>query len=537
MKFAVLSDTHYLSESMLLPGASEEAVLKNKIPKSVFKMLETADGVDTVLLTGDLTHAGDRQSHLEYIDMLRALKARGKRVLALTATHDFQFSRAFAVKEGWPVRYKDHPWYHAWFDKDSFDYKSIVKDEFRDLPDGQAVPPFAEVCTPEELWDLYYDFGPAEAFSVFLPDYSYAVRLDDKTWCLMLNNNFRDVDPMENMSASYSPGCLKWIAGIVRDAKKTGAFVFACTHHPLVPPVPAYKIGGTDRNMRKAYVGHMLADVGVPLVFSGHTHFADVGFLSSDAGNILCDVTTPGLSSLPPAYRLVDLDGQNGRLRLSTPAVPNDPAFGVTDETMRAWFERRFIEEYAEKVDSLPLGLGKLVRGLKVRHLYPLCRGARLTKAEYAGLKDVRMFDLIMRLVVNMQCGDGDYTPDTPVYRFMMAFAAATDSVVDAFPFVDLRKKLLGYTVAEIVEPMLFNNFVPDNEADFDFTVLPAPNTTPPRFKSRLGDVLMVALLALAFALSPLSKAAAVAFPRSPSSKSAKTACILSARSATEPVL
>ena len=58
---------------------------------------------------------------------------------------------------------------------------------------------------------------------------------------------------------------------------------------------------------------------------------------------------------------------------------------------------------------------------------------------------------------------------------------------------------------------MLFNNFVPDNEADFDFTVLPAPNTTPPRFKSRLGDVLMLALSALAFTLSPLSKAAAVA--------------------------
>lgn len=509
MKFAVLSDTHYLAETMICAGAPEEAYLKNKITKSVFRHLAASDEVDTVLITGDLTHAGDKESHAEYISMLREIQAGGKRVFVLTATHDFQFSRAYAVKEGWSVGYREKPWQKAWFDPAHFDFRSIVKEPFADLPAAECVPPLAEVCTPEELWEMYREFGRDQAFSVFAPDSSYCVKLEEKTWCLMLNNNFRDIDPQENMSASYSPGCLRWIEGIVKTAREEGAFVFACTHHPLVPPVPAYKIGGKDRNMRRAYVGHMLADIGIGLVFSGHTHFADVAFASSDRGNILCDITTPGLASLPPAYRIAELNETKDKIRLTTVPVENCPAFDAGEDTLKAYFERRFIDEYSEKVDALPMGLGKVVKGLKVKHLYPLCRCADLTAAEYGSIKETRMFDIIMQLVVNMQCGDGQYTPDTPIYKFMMGFAAAADSMIDAQPFTDLRKKLMGYTVGEIVEPMLFNNYVPDNNAEFAFGELPEAKIPTPRLRSHAGDVLMAALCALAVVLSPLSRAAA----------------------------
>ncbi len=297
MKFAVISDTHYLSDSMLCPGAPEDARLKKKINCAVFRSLAKTDAFDTVLITGDLTDAGDEASHREYIELLREVKESGKHVYVLTATHDFQFSRSYAMKKGWPVSYQAHPWNLAWFDKDHFDYRSITAKP-EGLSDAECVPPLVKPCTPEQLWELYAEFGRDQAFSEFAPDYSYCVKLEEKIWCLMLNNNFRDVDPMNNMSPSYSPGCLRWIEETVREARAEGAFIFACTHHPLVPPVPAYKLGGGDRNMRRAYVAHMLADLGIPLVFSGHTHFADVGFARSDRGNLLCDITTPGLASL-----------------------------------------------------------------------------------------------------------------------------------------------------------------------------------------------------------------------------------------------
>ena len=508
MKFAVLSDTHYMSEKMFCPGASEEARLKNKISRAVFRQLAETDAVDAVLITGDLTHAGDRASHDEYVSMLREVQRSGKQVLALTATHDFQFGRPWAMKEGWPVRYRTQPWHKPWFDKEGYDYKRIAKPDAAGQPPAEVVPPLVKTYGPEALWDVYRAFGRDQAFSEFAPGYSYCVKLEEKTWVLMLNNNHRDIDPMGNMSPSYSPACLRWIEDMLRQAKDAGAFVFACTHHPLVPPVPAYKIGGTDRNMRRAYVGHMLADLGIPLVFSGHTHFADVSFAVSDKGSVLCDITTPGLASLPPMYRIVELDGAKGEISLTAVPVEKEPSFGVPDATMRDYYERRFIAEYSEKVDALPAGLGKCVKGLKVKHLYPLCRhAAGLSAAEYEAIRETHIFDVIMQCVVNMQCGDGQYTPDTPMYRFMMGLSAVLDSVIDAEPFVDVRKKLQGYSIREIVEPMLFNNFVPDNEARFDFRVLPEQKVAPAVFKSYAGEILMALLSVFAIAVSPLSPA------------------------------
>ena len=505
MKFAVLSDTHYVSREMI-PGDKDEAsLLRHKVNKAVFQKLAAQTELDTILITGDLVDNGDLVSHREFAEILRSVQAAGKRVFVLTATHDFHFSRAFTIKRSWPVRYRDYPWERPWFDPDKCDYKALVQDASRDLAEADSAPPLMRAATPDDLWEIYHDFGPAQAFSSCDSAYSYAVKLDEKLWCLMLNNNMRDVDALHDFSPAYSPACYRWIEDVMRQAKAEGAFVFACTHHPLVPPVPAYKIGGTTRNMRTSRVGHTLADLGLMLVFSGHTHFADVAFCSSDAGHVLCNVTTPALAFLPPAWRTAEIIPAEHRLITATVPVENDPSFGIDAPTLKEHFAKEFVEQYRKKVEKLPHGLNKIVPRLEVRHLYPLCPRS-LTKAQYAEIKNKKMFDLVMELAINMQCGDGQYTPGTAVYRFLMGLSAAADSVIDAQPFVDLRKKLLGYSIREIVEPMLFNNYVPDNEADFVFDRLPAQNVPVPAFSSHAGDILMGLLCALGLLIAPAGK-------------------------------
>ena len=505
MKFAVLSDTHYVSKEMIPGDRDKRALLRHDINHSVFKMLAEQSELDTILITGDLTDDGDYASHSEFAAMLRGLQEAGKKVYVLTATHDFHFSRAYTKKHGAQVKYKSEPWNVPWFDPSGFDFKSIVTDEFSDLPAEDCVPPIVKAATADDLWEIYHDFGPKQAFSVCESAYSYAVKIEDKLWCLMLNNNMRDVDAMMDYSATYSPACYRWIESIMAQAKEQGAFVFACTHHPLVPPVPAYKIGGTTRNMRNSKSAHTLADLGLSLVFSGHTHFADIGFASSDAGNVLCDVTTPALSFLPPAWRTVEIFPEEHRLWTVTVPVENTPELGVDTAELKEHFVNEFVGDYREKVQRLPHGLGKLVLNAEVRHLYPLCPKT-LTDAEYREIKNVKMFDIIMDSVVNMQCGDGQYTPDTAVYKFMMGFAAAADSVIDAQPFMDIRGKLLGYSCSEIVRPMLFNNYVPDNNADFIFDRLPEQNTELPEIKSHAGDILMALLCAVGLLVAPAGK-------------------------------
>ena len=515
MRFAVLSDTHYISRSMLYGDGSHRALLRHKINRAVFAELAKRTDIDTVLITGDLTDAGDVDSHTEFVSLLRELKESGKNVYVLTATHDFHFSRAWVGVYDQPVRYREQPWNRPWFDPSRADYKSLVTEEFANLSEEACVPLLKPVAFPDELWETYREFGRDQAFSVCESAWSYAVKLEDKLWCLMLNNNFRDIDANFDFSPTYSPACFRWIEGIVRQAKEEGAYVFACTHHPLVPPVPAYKIGGTRRNMRGPTVCHTLADIGLELVFSGHTHFANVVFGSSDAGNVLCNVTTPSICFLPPAYRIVELDPAARTLRLTTVPSPTPEDVKLPEKTLKEHFVHEFIEDQRKTAERLPLGLGKLALSAEVRHLYPLCRGAAgLSGAEYERIRTKKLFDLVMDLTVNMQAGDGAYTPDTPEYKFMMGLCATLDSMIAAQPFYPVEKKLDGYTLTEIVEPMLCKNGVPDNDAEFRFDRLPDKPFPRAAFSSRAGDALIALLTAAAVAISPLSPVAtALAVP------------------------
>ena len=513
MRFAVLSDTHYISKTTLYDGGdhSPRDVLRHEINLKLLDDLKERTDLDTILITGDLTDAGDLDSHREFASLLRGLRDSGKKVYVLTATHDFHYSRAWVSVYDQPVRYRERPWEKPWCDMENTDFRSLVTDDFADLSAEECAPMVKPVASPDDLWEIYREFGRDQAFTACDSAYSYAVKLEDKLWCLMLNNNFRDVDAMYDASPTYLPACFRWIESVVREAKKQGAFVFACTHHPLVPPVPAYKIGGTPRNMRNPYVCHTLADIGLSLVFSGHTHFADIAFGSSDRGNVLCNVTTPSICFLPPAWRLAELYPETHRLRVRTVPVEKSDAMQVAEDTLLTHFKKEFVDDQSRKIERMPHGLGRIVHALRVKHLYPLCKhAAHLSKQEYALIADRRMFDIIMDLTTNMQAGDGQYTPDTPIYKFMMALAAVADSVIAAQPFYPLEKKLQGYTISQIIEPMLYNNEVSDNDADFVFDRLPRKRFAPPVYRSNAGEMLMILLSVLAVLLSPLSPFAAM---------------------------
>ncbi|NMP38134.1 MAG: metallophosphoesterase [Clostridiales bacterium] len=511
MKFAVLSDTHYISEKVMLEGAGDNIRLMNAACRTALRQVSELDDVDTVFITGDLTNDGDETSHRDFAELLRQLKANGKQVYVLTATHDFHFHRAYIKKRGCKTEYKAEPWNATWFDVDSCDYRSLIKDESGNLSEQECVPPLERVCTPADLWELYREFGRAQAISVCESAYSYCVKLDEKTWCLMLNSNFRDVEATGDDSPAFSPECYQWIAKTVKEARKNGAFIFACTHQPLVPPMPAYKIGASAKDMRSACVCHTLADIGIPLVFSGHTHFSDVGFCSSDKGALLCDITTASVCFLPPQFRVAELDGANGKIKLETVQVASAEGFDLGGKTLMEHFEDEFVEKYRRQIASMSPPLNKIISGARVKNLYPLCRRAcRMSRQEYRSIKDKKLFDIIITLVMNMLCGDGSYTPDTPTYKFMMGFSAFLDSVIDTQPFSDIKKKLKGYSISQIIEPMLFNNYVPDNNAEFDFTQPPEPHFETPVFKSHGGDIIMALLCVLAVPLAALSPVAAV---------------------------
>lgn len=504
MKITVLSDIHYISRTMMEGVSDSELLMKPAICEKALNM--AAADADIMLITGDLTDAGDKPSHNDLIAILRKIKESGKKIFVTTATHDYHHYESYVQKYGSDIKYRKMPWKAPFFDRDMESYAELVEEEFAALPEKDVIPELEEVYSPEQLWQLYYEFGAADAISVCEEAHSYCVALDDKTWCLMLNDDFRN-NEQGNASATYSPTCFKWIDGIVKKAKSEGVFVFACTHHPLLPPVPAYRIGADYKNMRAAYVGHMLADMGIELVFSGHTHFSDIGFMRSDRGALLCDITSPSVRFYPPEYRVAEIDGEKGVIDIRSAEVDSIDGFDLDGKTLKEYMRASFCKEYEEKVASLPSPVSSLIANMRVKHIYPLCRrAAGLSSAEYEKIKDTRIFDLIIELVLNMLGGDGAYTPDTPEYKFMMGLSAVLDSIIETQPFYDVRKNVLkGYTVREIIEPMLFNNGVGDSNTCFNFRTEPEKRFETHPFTSSCGDIVMAALCVI---MIPLSKAA-----------------------------
>ena len=77
---------------------------------------------------------------------------------------------------------------------------------------------------------------------------------------------------------------------------------------------------------------------------------------------------------------------------------------------------------------------------------------------------------------------------------------------IKEIPIVNVKDKLLGgYSVSDIIEPMLFNNSVPDRAGELNLRDIPTLRMETPVYKSHAGAVLMGIICVLALLLSPLT--------------------------------
>ncbi len=513
LKFAVLSDTHYISRRMIADPDNKELNLQPSVTEQA--VLQAAQEADVLLITGDLTDRGDKYSHEDFSAFLREVKKQGKKIYVIFATHDFNHHKAYTRKFGEKVKYISEPWSKPWFNPEGVNWHDYVTDEFSDLSEEECAPQLVESVCPEDVWETYIEFGPDDAYSVHASSFSYCIDLDDKTRCLMLNDSFRNEECLKDKSATYSPSCFRWIERMINEAKRDGKYIFACSHHPLVPPAPAYRIGAgkENRDMRSPVPGHTLADMGINLAFTGHTHFCDVGYVKSEKGNLLCDITVPSVRFYPPAYRLVELDGINGRIKYNCTYVTTPQDFEIEEESLLEHYHKGMYNEYYRSITGKNAAVKKFLDKATLGDFYFIVKGkAKLSDAEYGKIKDEKVFDLLIESAFNMLRGDGKFTPDTPEYKYLMSLCAALDGIIDTQPFVDIKKKVLGgYSVSQVIEPLLYNSSVPDREADIDFTVMPQSEVIAPVFTSHAGDAVMGLVTAAALLLSlvyPLAAAA-----------------------------
>lgn len=273
-KFYLITDTHYFAPELGCSGPEYDDFMHYEqkcfaetasINRSVFDYLKTAKEADNVLIAGDLTFNGERESHKQFLELLSELKESGKNVYVVTADHDFKENNdAFAFGEN-----------------------------------GRYTP---ESEKREELWEMYSEFGFGSAISEDREHLSYVAQLGEGVRLLALNSDFK-----KKGNHHFKDEQFEWIEKQAEKAREDGQMLFAMNHYPVLggQPLMALIEPMSVRDSHKTAT--FLADNGIHLIFTGHMHNQSINVMETEKGNKLYDVCTGAIIADPAYIRLVTI--------------------------------------------------------------------------------------------------------------------------------------------------------------------------------------------------------------------------------------
>lgn len=324
VKIAVITDIHYLDSELAKEGEALIAY-EQMTGRNVSDLHAVLDAVlddlkkespDLLLITGDITNHGEKQSHLGFIEKLRPLQDGGTRILVIPGNHDINTPDAKAYR-------------------------------------GDKVVP-TETISKGQFAALYASFGYSDAVKRDRASLSYLAEVNESVWFLCMDTNrYEEHTTTSITNGRILPETMAWALDILREAEEKGITVLGMMHHGLVEHLPyqaaffsQYLIDEWEKN------ADLLADAGLKVVFTGHFHANDITLRTSPTGNVIYDVETASLAQYPFAYRLMMLD--EAGLSIDTrfvDTVPGNPDLASVYRDKLAVMTRRVTERRLKSLD------------------------------------------------------------------------------------------------------------------------------------------------------------------------------------------
>lgn len=265
---AVATDLHYLAPELTDQGVFFQEFIKNGDGKVVQYSEEVTEAFvgqiidekpSAVILSGDLTFNGEKQSHIRLAEKLQRIENAGIPVLVMPGNHDMYSSNA------------------ASFHEDSYT--------------------FVESVSAEKFAEIYQEFGFSEAISRDEKSLSYIVEITPSFRVLMLDINTMD-SPGTIKSATFA-----WAEEQLKQAKEDGARVVTVSHQNVLQYNSLFSYGYVMG--KNDFVQELYEEYDVICNLSGHIHMQHI----AESENGLPEIVTSSMIVSPNQYGVLKLKG------------------------------------------------------------------------------------------------------------------------------------------------------------------------------------------------------------------------------------
>lgn len=266
IKLAVATDLHYLAPQLYDNGAFYTKMIENADGKAMKYIEELTEAFvcqiiegapDALILSGDLSFNGERDSHIMLAEKLRRVEEAGIPVLVIPGNHDLDSAKAAA------------------FSRDS--YYSVAS------------------VSRQEFEEIYAGLGFNHALSRDEDSLSYIAEISPELRVLMVDVNTQDEPGFLDEST------LNWIDEQLCLATEAGAKVVAVSHQNLFQHNSLFRGGFVIGNGR--LLGALFEKYGVICNLSGHMHIQHIFQIESG----LTEIATSSLAVTPNQYGLLFL--------------------------------------------------------------------------------------------------------------------------------------------------------------------------------------------------------------------------------------
>lgn len=301
----LMTDMHYLDPSLTDGGSAFQTMVEHGDGKLVNYIEEIIDAAfdeaaaqdpDVLILSGDLTLNGEKESHKGLAKKLKKLEKRGVTVAVIPGNHDINNPNASGFE-------------------------------------GDGVYPAGGI-TAKEFESIYWDFGYGESYSRDSHSLSYTYDLDDEYRLLMLDTC--QYDPVNKVGGFIDTDTYYWIEQQLEEAEDEGLTILPVAHHNLLDESEIYVRDCTIEHSSQLI--DLLESYNISLFLSGHLHVQHF-MQNKDIG--IYEIVTSSLATPPCQYGVLEY-GRDGSFSYRTRQVDMEgwaKAEGIEDENLLSFKE------------------------------------------------------------------------------------------------------------------------------------------------------------------------------------------------------